>query len=493
MNKQNHSFKRQIISFIATIIIILSLICVFLYMTLRHSNTQYNDLMEHFLGYNQISVLISNASTEFDNFIQTRSSDSFQNYMEYSTEALDSVRELKSNAVNEEAYYSLVALEELLQTYHSANCQIKLTLQNKKDADFYPDLVYSKELYSYLNMRIASVSNVQLQWINQRYRGISDQTRVLGLISLGLICVIFTLSTILSVRFSQKISDPINRLTEYARKISVCDFVTPDLCFNGISEIVLLTDSLNLIKKEISSIMAELEDKAAIEVQLREQQLKSLKIEKELRDTEYKMLMAQINPHFLFNTLNSIGRLAYFNGNKEIEKMIESLSDMLRYNLSSLDTPVSLSDELDNLQKFVYIQQVRFQGKLNVTINIASEHLSLRIPCMVLQPLVENAISHGLQIYDYSGNISVDVYDTDNCTIVKIADDGIGISSEILTLINEHKFQEINTSSTGLGLHNVITRVEAFYGSGCIHFSSEMYAGTTVELTIPNKEEKAHV
>jgi len=196
--------------------------------------------------------------------------------------------------------------------------------------------------------------------------------------------------------------------------------------------------------------------------------------------SEIKALQAQINPHFLFNALNTIVSFLRFNPNKARE-LIVNLSNYLRYNIENTSTFVDISKELEQVKAYVEIEKARFGDKLQVSYDI-DESINLKIPSLIIQPLVENSIKHGILEGSSSGNVKISVkkYDSKD-TIVIIEDDGIGISPNIIEAIKTNTIQE-----NKIGLSNVNSRLKYIYGKGLI--IERLHKGTKISFIINDKE-----
>lgn len=196
--------------------------------------------------------------------------------------------------------------------------------------------------------------------------------------------------------------------------------------------------------------------------------------------SEIKALQAQINPHFLFNALNTIVSFLRFNPNKARE-LIVNLSNYLRYNIENTSTFVDISKELEQVKAYVEIEKARFGDKLQVAYDI-DESIILKIPSLIIQPLVENSIKHGILEGSSSGNVKITVkkYDSKH-TIVIVEDDGIGISPHIIEAIKTNTIQE-----NKIGLSNVNSRLKYIYGKGLI--IERLHKGTKISFIINDKE-----
>jgi two-component system sensor histidine kinase YesM len=219
---------------------------------------------------------------------------------------------------------------------------------------------------------------------------------------------------------------------------------------------------------------------------------------------KYAELQNQINPHFLYNTLENIRGQAIIDDNDVIANMTEALSKFFRYNISKDNDIVKLADELDNIKNYIRIQQYRFRDRFVFQIydnDTADAVYHCMIPKMTLQPIVENAIFHGIENKIGQGHIDVHIEVSSNHMIVLVADDGIGMEEAALEKLN----QKLNTSernkrwvdtkenSDGIAMENVNNRLKLLYGEEFgISVSSMRNVGTEVEIVLPYlPEEKA--
>lgn len=204
---------------------------------------------------------------------------------------------------------------------------------------------------------------------------------------------------------------------------------------------------------------------------LSEKNAKEAKLESLVKETELKLLRSQINPHFLFNSLNSISSLTVTDPEKA-RTMVVKLSDFMRYALSRKDEqPVSLRSELENLRLYLDIEKVRFGEKLIMEEEISSDCLECRIPVMLLQPLYENAVKHG--VYESTESVRI-------VTKTKITDGYIEI-----TISNNYDPAPTMKKGTGTGLLNVTRRLELFYGNKASMNTTKENNIYTVTLYIP--------
>lgn len=216
------------------------------------------------------------------------------------------------------------------------------------------------------------------------------------------------------------------------------------------------------------------------------------------RQAQFMVLQNQINPHFLYNTLDGIRSEALIAGLTNVASMAEALSVFFRYTISGIENLVTLQMELDNTQNYFFIQQYRFGSRLQMQIEIDEEDketvLKYRIPKLTLQPIVENAIIHGLESKVGNGNVKIKVTTTSSRLLITVSDDGQGMDTDALEKIqNRLTFFSPdyvkNTNSTkrgGIALENVNNRIKLLFGEEYgLSISSIKNLGTDVNISLP--------
>ncbi len=246
-------------------------------------------------------------------------------------------------------------------------------------------------------------------------------------------------------------------------------------------------DELFGLYQDLNSLLSTLEELAA-----RESRAILMK-----KQAELDALQSQINPHFLYNTLESIRGQAMVYGNWEIERMTEALANLFRYSISNEGNTVPFSSELKNIENYLLIQQCRFNNKFEKIEKIDGDTLDCLIPKLLIQPIVENAIHHGLEQKFGKGILTIKAYRTNTRLIIQVLDDGLGIEAKKLARINDilrrgADTQERQESGMRIGIVNVNERIHLAYGKeyGLRIYSTEN-VGTNVEITLPviKKEE----
>lgn len=290
------------------------------------------------------------------------------------------------------------------------------------------------------------------------------------LVALGLIAV----ALVISSEIARNITFPIQKLRDSMKRVQKGDFSAAEIEVYSDNEIGSLTRSFNVMTHKIQDLMAQ---------NIQEQEQK--------RKIELKALQSQINPHFLYNTLDSIIWMAEGKKNEEVVLMTASLARLLRQSISIENELVTIGQEIEYVRSYLTIQKMRYKDKLEFEINVDPRITHAQIIRLVLQPIVENAIYHGLKYKESKGMLKVHGYELGERIIIDITDDGVGMDEETLKHIyDKHK---VNYHSNGVGVYNVQQRLILYYGKEYgIIYHSEKGKGTTATVVIPKRQEDVH-
>ena len=209
------------------------------------------------------------------------------------------------------------------------------------------------------------------------------------------------------------------------------------------------------------------------------------KLGKEVKNAELKALQSQINPHFLYNTLDMINWMAHKNMNKEISIAVKNLAKFYKLSLNKGKDIVTIKDEVEHSKLYVNLQNMRYDNRITLITKLDESLMNCSIPKITFQPIIENSINHGILGRGMeNGSILISGYISQNNLIIQISDDGIGIEKEVLPLIL--KENNLQTKGSGYGLKNINQRIKLLYGESYgLSFTSNYGFGTTVEITLP--------
>ena len=287
-----------------------------------------------------------------------------------------------------------------------------------------------------------------------------------------LTAIILVIVALLFSRFmARSITLPIQKLRDSMKKVQEGDFSVSDVVVDSKNEIGSLTKSFDVMTHRIHELM---------EQNVHEQE--------EKRKSELKALQSQINQHFLYNTLDTIIWMAEGKKNEEVVLMTASLARLLRQSISNEDEVVPIANEVEYARGYLTIQKMRYKDKLEFQIEVDSSILYIPLIMLVLQPIIENSIYHGLNYKESKGLLIVKGFMKDGNAVLQVIDDGVGMDEETLAHIyDKHK---VNYHSNGVGVYNVQKRLKLYYGEDYgITYTSELGKGTTATITIPGRQE----
>lgn len=294
------------------------------------------------------------------------------------------------------------------------------------------------------------------------------------LVLAGIYLLVAVLAVILSIYFSRRFTKPIQVIKEAMTEFDGNNFDrTIDLHTN--TELDEIGHSYNKMLDNIHRLLEEIKDQ-----------------ERELRRTELNMLISQINPHFLYNTLDTIYMLARINKEETTMRMIQALSKYLRLSLNKGSDIVSVDDELENVKSYMEIQQIRNQSLFTYEIDCQVDAAQTYVLKLILQPLVENAVKYGFQDIFEGGVIRIAVKKEDGALYLSVANNGTPIEQSMMDKINH--MNELTVSELkdcfpdkkhGYGVVNILTRLRLKYGDGAVFYCEAEADGTTCTIKIP--------
>jgi sensor histidine kinase YesM len=379
----------------------------------------------------------------------------------------DNSREIISSlleSVNDsENIYLLKSIETSFNNYFLEGCQASFNY-NTKNYEYYSKMYFAEIIYNYLQKYCDELLNNLIQSEKETNVLLDLNFNKYSSLLVIFISCFFMFLILAFIHIYKNITHPLMNLVNQVKKISNGDFDSKVKPIKRDNSMGLLIKTFNDMVDNITDMMARLKNKVIIERELLEQQQQNEENLKLLHQAQFLALQSQTNPHFLFNTLNSISRMITLERNEDSLIMVDSLSQLLRYNLSDGTKAVSLKQELDITIEYIKIQQKRFSKRLEYLICVPNElQESILLPKFTLQPLVENAIVHGLEPLKKGGIIKIiGKFENDNI-IIEVDDNGVGVSDAILSKI-KNKEEIYYKERQHLGLQNTKRRLEIFTG-----------------------------
>ena len=329
------------------------------------------------------------------------------------------------------------------------------------DVRILTELIQEK-VSGYIYYESANMEEMRIQIDSRRNRIIQ--------VSIGILVLVLLLSIVISIEISRSITRPVEQLVDASEKLGAGEFGIHTETGAG-SELAILNDAFNTMSSQLSGLVEQIKNDEA-----------------RVRVLELKLLQEQINPHFLYNTLDNILWLAEDDRKEDLEAIVTSLSRFFRTGLSGGHDTVRLEEEVSHIQSYLEIQQFRYRDILSYEIGISEKYYDQPMLRMTLQPLVENALYHGIKKKRGMGKITVAAREEGEKLILSVKDDGVGMTEGELARVRAYAngTESPGEDNTGFGIANVAERLRLFYGTEYgLHFSSHVGDGTTVEVVIP--------
>ncbi|NSW89820.1 MAG: sensor histidine kinase [Firmicutes bacterium] len=314
------------------------------------------------------------------------------------------------------------------------------------------------------------------------YDKVESEIRALSMLIFLIVTVILIISVSLALMFSKLFTKRLHLLVQKMKMVEEGKLQITNV-IEGNDEVGLLDRKFNNMVKRLKSL-------------INENYIQRL----EKREAELNALQLQINPHFLYNTLECISAIAAIHNCFDICNICQKLGDMFRYNINMKKNEfVSLKEEINHIQNYIYIQEMRFEGCFEVRYNIPEELSECKVLKFILQPIIENALNHGLDGKEEKGHLLISGTVHDNVLFLTVEDDGVGMPpgkvEELNAYINQIDNNEIEQVKKSIGLKNVNARIKIVYGDIYgVSVESQLNVGTRVTITLPYyRESKGEV
>lgn len=435
----------------------------------------YDNSFQRFLILNAISQKTDDLYLSARDFVSEAEPEQVMEFQQMKKDLLEE-KEALSDMVFEDPQMEAKNYINTLETFiHETELTVGFVILDDME-QYTTHLEETRKASRYIQESTLELLDVELTAYQPIYEDLQKQNDYFFVFIIFLFLTTSILAVFFALWFSKGITQPIQTLAYAAREVSQGDLRGEPIMIESSDELKDLGDAFNHMRDNIHHLVEEIKDQSELD------QL--------LKDMEIKQLQNQINPHFLFNTLNTLSKMAYLEEAKTTSVLIESVATMLRHSLGEIDKNVTLEDEVEVVKGYFHIQKTRFAERIDFELNIDETCLDSIIPRMTLQPLIENAFIHGIEEREEGGTIAIRIYHAKNDVIVEVKDDGVGMNEEtiheIMTMADRE--EEHVGHSTGIGLTNVMRRLQLFYKmDDVLTIDSAPGKGTVIQIYIPKE------
>ena len=473
---------------------------MFMYYNINKSISNIDEVYVSNIGLNDLMDSLTKLHEYVYEYLNTKSTESLENYYRSEQDYRNMVQDLKGDITDNNMILMQKNIKNMSETYLKL---VDMTVDAKRGNNierYKTNYEEATRMYDFISTHINTLNNEQFKYNSYNYELLRTSLNYLEVISMSVLVFIMAFNILLIIIVTRSITGPLMKLTESANEIAAGNFEIDLVPVTSSDEIGIVTKAFNTMTISIHQYIKKVKESMELESKMKE---KELMMTNHLKDAQLKYLQAQINPHFLFNTLNAGAQLAMMEGADKTCLFIENMADFFRFNMKSFDQDSTLRDEIKLVDSYIYILNVRFSGRINFCKQIDESVLDVKVPSMILQPVVENAVNYGIRDIDYEGKIFLKVEQVEEKIRIIIYDNGAGMDKATINRIMNYRIKpgkierEVNLAkdSNGIGLGNVINRLKLYYDADDIFniHSDGPYKGTTVTILIPKDRSADHV
>ena len=483
------SLKKKLGTFSIIVILVMGLSIAFNILIMNFSLDSFNVILnDNSLCYDVQEALEQEASA-FEEYIRDRSWERAKEYRLACFKTEESIKALpfQYTDINQERYARTWNIKNGYEGYRVFRDEV--LHMNPEDRGFVDKLYKVYGMQGYLQTYARRLMQATLKEGKSSY-----QQKVPVLYYIPSMIMAYSIVMIITVicltkLLSNTLINPMVRLAHCSRKIARNDFSGNDVTVENKDEMGELVQAFNKMKHATEGHINTLKEKNEIAERLHKEELGRIEMEKRLDAARLELLKSQINPHFLFNTLNMIACMAKLEEADTTERMISSMSSLFRYNLKTSEQIVPLAQELKVVEDYMYIQQMRFGSRISHDLRVEVDGGETMIPAFTLQPLVENAIIHGIARKEEGGRIFLRIWKRKDKIVISLADTGVGMEEEALKRLMD-ALKGHRTARVGIGLGNIYQRIKSMYEDGDLRIYSKAGKGTVVQIILPAAREE---
>ena len=481
------SIKKKIGIFAAMVILIMALSATFSICIMNFSLGGFNTILNDNSRCHDFQEALDLEIESFADYIRDATPDTRDQYVLSCVRTERCLRSLPFDyaRIGTERYARTWSILNGYETYQAYRDELAET--QVRESDFVERLYRVYKMQEYLQTYARRLVQVTLKEGNDSYQEKVPVFYNMPYLILAISAVFMGFVMFLTKILSNALVSPAVLLAQCARKIAKNDFTGEDPSVENRDEMGELVRAFNKMKRSTKGYIDTLKENHRMSELLHREEIERVEMEKQLSGARLELLKSQINPHFLFNTLNMIACMAKLEEAVTTERMISSMSSLFRYNLKTSEQIVTLARELKVVQDYMYIQQMRFGSRILYSCDLKVDAEQAMIPAFTLQPVVENAMVHGLSKKEQGGRVHVRIWEQGNRLVISVADTGLGMSEERLAEVTE-AMKERQTSRIGIGLGNIYKCIHMMYKQGEFRIASIEGRGTVIQMFIPQEK-----
>jgi sensor histidine kinase YesM len=450
-----------------------------------------NYIITDYVYLNNLKDDVNKMMTELEKYLTTPSSESLSNYYSFNNHLKEVTRQIPTTL---EYDYEKLVLKDIGYMLDELMAESDKAIQAKRgriSSKYIAHFKRSDEISNYIKMYNTKLLDMKLKSGSEKVESINKNMEFISYFNILIIVVTILVNICIAIISTYRLTRPIAQLSHSAEKIAEGDFNIELTQTHTGDETDILASAFIKMVKSIRNYIDELKEHVEVEKKLKEQELHNLKMGSLLKEAELKFLQSQINPHFLFNTLNAASQLAMIEGADKSSEFMENIAQLFRYNLKNIEELVPLREEIEYVKNYMQVLKIRFGNRITFYSSIEESALNIKIPRITIQPIVENAYIHGLQDLERNGEIHLNVKSAGDFVLIEIIDNGKGMDATCIQGILGSKQEEVAFPKhvNGIGINNVLQRLQYLFNIAdkhkLVNIESEIGFGTKVTLILP--------
>ena len=379
---------------------------LFMYQKVNKTIGEIDKVYVSNVSLNELSDTLKQTHSSMYEYLNTTNQDSLGDYFRMEQEYSDLIAKLHVGSTDNE----MLLLEKNIRTMSDTYLRLMDdTLQAKRGRNiekYRQGYEQADQLFGYINEYIYTLNNLQFKINSDNYQVLLVSQRYLEMISSVILVAVMLVNLVVIALWTRSIVRPLVQLAKTANEVAGGNFNADHIEVTSGDEIGVVSKAFNTMLQSIRDYIVGTKESMENERLMKE---KELRMETHLKDAQLRYLQSQINPHFLFNSLNAGAQLAMMEGAEKSCIFIEKMADYFRYNVMKVKEDSTLEEEVRAVDNYIYILNVRFSNEIHFQKKVDKRVLSVKIPSMILQPLVENSVKHGIRDVDWDGKISLTI------------------------------------------------------------------------------------
>ncbi len=479
--------SKLLVAFIIPTVLIL-IVNIYMYVSINTMIAKVDEIYVVNVSLNNLSDDLTSIQNSMKDYLESKSTTSLNDYYRAEQDYRNGLASLDLKNSGTAVYAMQENIIHQSENYLQVAGETITAKRGRNVEKYKASFEETVGMYSDLQACIYALNNKQFKKNTSDYSILLSSLRSMEMITILILFFIGIVNVIVVFLMTKSMTLPLIDLSQAANEVAEGNFDVEVEVTEGGDEISVVSKAFKQMLLSIQKYIAEIKDSVLRESRLKEHELV---MENRMKEVQLRSLQAQINPHFLFNTLNAGEQLAMMEGADKTTEFIENMADFFRYNIKKIDNDASIAEEITLVDKYVYILNVRFTGEIHYRKHVDEEVTEVRVPSMILQPIVENAVNYGIRDIDWEGHIDLNVYRENGNVMLSIKDNGIGMSQEQIDRILSGEAvgepSADHAASNGIGLGNVIERLQIFTGRSDVMeiFSEGEGKGTEFVIKVP--------